>query len=145
MRLLGSVGESINPEAWRWLREHVGGGTAAFIDTWWQSETGSTVCSPRPHDPAFAPEGTYPEGTPHCTPLPGCATRAVPGVSTRVVDEHGDPVEPGKQGFIVVDKITLDGSYRVAEPAAFPGFLLASLRRARLVPRWRRREGRRRG
>lgn len=70
VRLLGSVGESINPEAWRWLRQHVGGGTAAFIDTWWQSETGSTVCSPRPHDPAFAPEGTYPEGTPHCTPCP---------------------------------------------------------------------------
>ena len=105
MRLLGSVGESINPQAWKWLRKHVGGGTASFIDTWWQSETGSTICSPRPHDPAFAPEGTFPEGTPHCTPLPGCATREVPGVSVRVVDEHGDLVEPGKQGFIVVDKI----------------------------------------
>ena len=105
VRLLGSVGESINPQAWKWLRKHVGGGTASFIDTWWQSETGSTICSPRPHDPAFAPEGTFPEGTPHCTPLPGCATREVPGVSVRVVDEHGNFVEPGKQGFIVVDKI----------------------------------------
>lgn len=105
VRLLGSVGESINPEAWRWLRTHVGGGTASFIDTWWQSETGATICSPRPHDPSFAPAGTWAEGTPHCMALPGCATREVPGVSVQVVDEHGQPVEPGKQGFIVVDKI----------------------------------------
>lgn len=105
VRLLGSVGESINPEAWTWLRTHVGGGTASFIDTWWQSETGSTICSPRPHDPQFAPAGTYAPGTPGTTPKPGCATRAVPGVSTRVVDEHGKPVPVGTQGFIVVDKI----------------------------------------
>lgn len=109
VRLLGSVGESINPEAWRWLRQYVGGGTASFIDTWWQSETGSTVCSPRPHDPAFAPVGSFAasgsEPGTSITPKPGCATRAVPGVSTRVVDEAGQPVEPGVQGFIVVDKI----------------------------------------
>lgn len=105
VRLLGSVGESINPEAWRWLREHVGGGTAAFIDTWWQSETGSTVCSPRPHDPQFAPAGTFSADAPHTAVKPGCATRAVPGISTRVVHDAGNPVEPGVQGFIVVDKI----------------------------------------
>lgn len=105
IRLLGSVGESINPEAWRWLRKHIGGGTASFIDTWWQSETGSTVCSPRPHDPQFAPAGTFPDDAPHTTPKPGCATRAVPGVSARVVDEDGSDTEVGKQGFIVVDKI----------------------------------------
>ncbi|GGH64776.1 acetyl-coenzyme A synthetase [Rothia aerolata] len=105
VRLLGSVGESINPEAWRWLRENVGGGTASFIDTWWQSETGSTICSPRPHDPQFAPSGTYDDDAPHTRVKPGCATRAVPGVSTRVVDEYGNEVAPGLQGFIVVDKI----------------------------------------
>ncbi|WP_127131469.1 AMP-binding protein [Georgenia sp. SYP-B2076] len=96
VRLLGSVGESINPEAWRWLRKHVGGGTASFIDTWWQSETGSTVLSPRPHDPVFAPGGR---------PKPGCATRAVPGLSTLIVDDDGAPVRPGVQGYVVVDKI----------------------------------------
>ena len=105
VRLLGSVGESINPEAWRWLRKHIGGGTASFIDTWWQSETGSTICSPRPHDPQFAPAGTFENGAPHTTIKPGCATRAVPGISARVVDEDGAPTAPGKQGFIVVDKI----------------------------------------
>ena len=105
VRLLGSVGESINPEAWRWLRTHVGEGTASFIDTWWQSETGSTVCSPRPHDPQFAPAGTFADDAPHTASKPGCATRAVPGISTRVVDEHGADVDPGLQGFIVVDKI----------------------------------------
>lgn len=109
VRLLGSVGESINPEAWRWLRTHVGGGTASFIDTWWQSETGSTVCSPRPRDPQFAPQGHFPSsgnvpGT-SSVPKPGCATRTVPGISTRVVDEDGQTVAAGQQGFIVVDKI----------------------------------------
>lgn len=105
VRLLGSVGESINPEAWRWLRTHVGGGTASFVDTWWQSETGSTVCSPRPHDPQFAAPGTFPESAPRTAVKPGCATRPVPGVSTRVVDERGEAVAPGEQGLIVVDKI----------------------------------------
>ncbi len=105
VRLLGSVGESINPEAWRWLHQHIGGGQASFIDTWWQSETGSTICSPRPHDPQFAPAGTFDADALHTRIKPGCATRAVPGVSTRVVDENGNPVESGTQGFIVVDKI----------------------------------------
>ncbi|MFW0179424.1 AMP-binding protein [Rothia sp. P7208] len=105
VRLLGSVGESINPQAWYWLREHIGSGRASFIDTWWQSETGSTICSPRPHDPQFAPEGTFEQGTPGIAVKPGCATRAIPGVSVRVVDEHGEPVQTGAQGFIVVDKV----------------------------------------
>lgn len=105
VRLLGSVGESINPEAWRWLRDNVGNGEVPFVDTWWQSETGSTVCSPRPHDPQFAPAGTFPDHTPHTRTKPGCATRAVPGVSTRVVDENGDDVPASTQGFIVVDGI----------------------------------------
>ncbi|MDN5654196.1 MAG: AMP-binding protein, partial [Kocuria sp.] len=95
----------INPEAWRWLRENVGNGEVPFIDTWWQSETGSTVCSPRPHDPQFAPVGTFPDNAPHTRTKPGCATRAVPGVSTRVVDENGDDVPASTQGFIVVDGI----------------------------------------
>ncbi|NKE10392.1 MULTISPECIES: AMP-binding protein [Kocuria] len=105
VRLLGSVGESINPEAWRWLRSQIGRDQVPFVDTWWQSETGSCVASPRPHDPQFAPPGTFAAGTPGTSPKPGCATRAIPGVSVRVLDESGEPVETGHQGLAVVDKI----------------------------------------
>ena len=89
IRLLGTVGEAVNPEAWRWLREQLGRGTVPVVDTWWQSETGATILSPRPTDISFKP---------------GCASRALPGVSTRIVDAEGEPVPPGTQGFIVVDR-----------------------------------------
>ncbi|WP_035763702.1 acetate--CoA ligase [Arthrobacter sp. H20] len=89
IRLLGTVGEATNPEAWRWFREHLGSGTAPVVDTWWQSETGATILSPRPTDTSFKP---------------GCASRALPGVSTRIVDDAGEPVPSGEQGLIVVDR-----------------------------------------
>ncbi|SEJ60948.1 acetyl-CoA synthetase [Arthrobacter sp. yr096] len=89
IRVLGTVGEAVNPEAWRWLRDNIGGGTAPMVDTWWQSETGATIMSPAPTDTEFKP---------------GCAARPLPGVSTRVVDETGALSEPGVQGFIVVDR-----------------------------------------
>ncbi|WP_284985255.1 acetate--CoA ligase [Arthrobacter sp. fls2-241-R2A-172] len=89
IRVLGTVGEAVNPEAWRWLRDNIGGGTAPVVDTWWQSETGATIMSPSPTDTSFKP---------------GCAARALPGVSTRVVDEAGRRTRPGEQGFIVVDR-----------------------------------------
>ncbi|MBO1268132.1 acetate--CoA ligase [Arthrobacter sp. PO-11] len=89
IRMLGTVGEAVNPEAWRWLRENIGAGTAPVVDTWWQSETGATIMSPAPTDTEFKP---------------GCAARPLPGVSTRVVDENGERTAPGVQGFIVVDK-----------------------------------------
>lgn len=88
IRLLGTVGEAVNPEAWRWFRENVGAGTAPVVDTWWQSETGATILSPAPTDTAFKP---------------GCAARPLPGVGARIVDETGATVPPGVQGFIVVD------------------------------------------
>ncbi|WP_346924616.1 acetate--CoA ligase [uncultured Arthrobacter sp.] len=88
IRLLGTVGEAVNPEAWRWFRTNVGAGTAPVVDTWWQSETGATILSPAPTDTAFKP---------------GCAARPLPGVGTRIVDEAGNTVPPGVQGFIVVD------------------------------------------
>ena len=88
IRLLGTVGEAVNPEAWRWFRDNVGAGTAPVVDTWWQSETGATILSPAPTDTAFKP---------------GCAARPLPGVGTRIVDEAGNTVPPGVQGFIVVD------------------------------------------
>lgn len=88
IRMLGTVGEAVNPEAWRWLRHNVGAGTAPVVDTWWQSETGATILSPAPTDTDFKP---------------GCAARPLPGVSTRIVDDAGNTVPPGVQGFIVVD------------------------------------------
>lgn len=88
IRLLGTVGEAVNPEAWRWFRKNVGSGTAPVVDTWWQSETGATILSPAPTDTEFKP---------------GCAARPLPGVSARIVDDAGNTVPPGIQGFIVVD------------------------------------------
>ncbi|MHA7154583.1 acetate--CoA ligase [Arthrobacter sp. TMN-50] len=89
IRLLGTVGEATNPEAWRWFREHLGSGTAPVVDTWWQSETGAAILSPRPTDTSFKP---------------GSASRALPGVSTRIVDDAGRAVPPGVQGLIVLDQ-----------------------------------------
>ncbi|WP_104117623.1 acetate--CoA ligase [Arthrobacter sp. B1805] len=89
IRVLGTVGEAVNPEAWRWFRKNLGRDEVPVVDTWWQSETGATVLSPSPTDTVFKP---------------GCAARALPGVSTRIVDEEGRRVPPGVQGLIVVDR-----------------------------------------
>ncbi|MGB9034759.1 acetate--CoA ligase [Arthrobacter sp. UCD-GKA] len=92
IRLAGTVGEAVNPEAWRWLRGQVGRDTEAgipMVDTWWQSETGSTILSPRQGDTAFKP---------------GCGTRALPGVAVDIVDEQGAGVEPNVQGNIVLTR-----------------------------------------
>jgi acetyl-CoA synthetase len=88
VRLLGSVGEAINPAAWEWFRAEVGAGTAPIVDTWWQSETGGAIMAPLPG---------------LSTLKPGSALRALPGLRTRVVDEHGDDVRPGEGGFLVID------------------------------------------
>ncbi|MEC5192722.1 acetyl-CoA synthetase [Arthrobacter sp. MP_M7] len=88
IRLLGTVSEAVNPEAWRWFRKHLGAGTVPVVDTWWQSETGATILSPAPTDTEFKP---------------GCAARPLPGVSARIVDDAGNTVPPGVQGFLVVD------------------------------------------
>ncbi|SMX94871.1 acetyl-CoA synthetase [Brevibacterium sp. Mu109] len=107
VRLVGTVGESVNPEAWSWLRREVGSGTAPVIDTWWQSETGSCVMSPRPQDGCWQPAGA--SGADPATaaeaPKPGCATRALPGLSAVVVDTDGSPTPTGEQGLLVVDGI----------------------------------------
>ncbi|PQZ89530.1 acetate--CoA ligase [Arthrobacter sp. MYb227] len=92
IRLAGTVGEAVNPEAWRWLRGHVGRATPAgipMVDTWWQSETGATILSPRQSDNAFKP---------------GCGTRALPGVSVNIVDEQAQTVATLVQGNIVLTK-----------------------------------------
>ncbi|WP_166980053.1 acetate--CoA ligase [Paramicrobacterium fandaimingii] len=89
IRILGTVGEGINPSAWRWFHEHVGRGECPIIDTWWQSETGAAVIAPLP--------GVS-------TLKPGSATRSLPGLSTRVVDADGVGVAPGVGGALVVDR-----------------------------------------
>ncbi len=89
LRLLGSVGESINPEAWVWFHGRVGGGRCPVVDTWWQSETGAAMVAPLP--------GVT-------TLKPGSATRPVPGISAKVVDEHGVEVPHGSGGLLVVDR-----------------------------------------
>ncbi|MEJ3405791.1 acetate--CoA ligase [Rathayibacter sp. YIM 133350] len=88
IRLLGSVGEAINPEAWVWFREQIGAGSAPIVDTWWQSETGAAVMAPLP--------GVS-------TLKPGSSLRALPGLRTRVVDDSGADVPRGSGGYLVID------------------------------------------
>ncbi len=86
LRLLGTVGEPINPEAWIWYYENIGGGRCQIMDTWWQTETGSFCISPLP-----------------ITELkPGSATKALPGFSASVFDETGNVVKPGGGGSLVL-------------------------------------------
>ncbi|MEV6772619.1 acetate--CoA ligase [Nocardia sp. NPDC051030] len=92
LRLLGSVGEPINPEAWRWYRDVIGGNRTPIVDTWWQTETGSIMISPLPGVTAAKP---------------GAAMTALPGISATVVDEEGNPVELGEteaNGYLVLDQ-----------------------------------------
>jgi len=89
LRLLGSVGEPINPEAWMWYRRVIGGDRCPIVDTWWQTETGAIMISPLP-------------GVTHTKP--GSATIAVPGISMDVVDDMGKPVPNGSGGYLVLTK-----------------------------------------
>ena len=89
LRLLGSVGEPINPEAWMWYRNVIGGDKCPIVDTWWQTETGAIMISPLPGVTATKP---------------GSAMKALPGISTKVVDDKGVPVPNGHGGFLILDK-----------------------------------------
>ncbi|RLT07749.1 MAG: acetate--CoA ligase, partial [Planctomycetota bacterium] len=89
LRLLGSVGEPINPEAWMWYREVIGGGRCPIVDTWWQTETGSIMISPLP--------GATPT-------MPGSATRPLPGIVPEILDKEGNAVPQGSGGFLVISK-----------------------------------------
>lgn len=89
LRLLGTVGEPINPEAWMWYYNTVGGARCPIVDTWWQTETGGHMITPLPG----------------VTPLkPGSCTLPLPGVAAAIVDETGADVENGKGGFLVIKK-----------------------------------------
>ncbi|MDG4763375.1 acetate--CoA ligase [Solwaraspora sp. WMMD406] len=87
LRLLGSVGEPINPEAWMWYREHIGGGRCPIVDTWWQTETGAVMISPLPGVTATKP---------------GSAMTPLPGISADVVDDQGASVPDGGGGYLVL-------------------------------------------
>ncbi len=89
LRLLGSVGEPINPEAWVWYHTTIGGGRCPIVDTWWQTETGAIMISPLPGITATKP---------------GSAMRPLPGISARVVDERANPVEHGHGGYLILDQ-----------------------------------------
>lgn len=87
LRLLGSVGEPINPEAWMWYRETIGGDRCPIVDTWWQTETGAIMISPLP-------------GVTVCKP--GSAMRPLPGISAEIVDDQGSNVGYGHGGYLVL-------------------------------------------
>ncbi|WNG88036.1 acetate--CoA ligase [Mycobacterium sp. ITM-2016-00317] len=95
LRLLGSVGEPINPEAWRWYRKVFGADKIPIVDTWWQTETGAIMISPLP-------------GVTVCKP--GSAMRALPGISAKIVDDDGNELEPSPDhgehttGYLVLDQ-----------------------------------------
>ena len=89
LRLLGSVGEPINPEAWMWYREVIGGNRCPIVDTWWQTETGAIMISPLPGVTATKP---------------GSAMTALPGISAKVVDDNGVVVPNGHGGYLILDK-----------------------------------------
>jgi acetyl-CoA synthetase len=89
LRIIGTVGEPINPEAWMWYFNNVGGGRCPIVDTWWQTETGGHMITPLPG----------------ATPLvPGSCTLPFPGVMAEIVDETGQDVEWGKGGFLVIKR-----------------------------------------
>ncbi|MCV7040134.1 acetate--CoA ligase [Mycolicibacterium moriokaense] len=95
LRLLGSVGEPINPEAWRWYRDAFGGNRVPIVDTWWQTETGAIMISPLPGVTAAKP---------------GSAMKPLPGISAKIVDEEGQELVPGADeaehvtGYLVLDQ-----------------------------------------
>ncbi len=89
LRLLGSVGEPINPEAWIWYREHIGGDRTPIVDTWWQTETGMILITPLP--------GVT-------TTKPGSATKPFPGIDAGVYSESGEEVGPGGGGYLVLKR-----------------------------------------
>jgi acetyl-CoA synthetase len=89
LRLLGSVGEPINPEAWIWYREHIGRNQTPIVDTWWQTETGMILITPLPGI---------------TTLKPGSATKPFPTIDAAVYNNAGEPVPPGGGGYLVIRK-----------------------------------------
>jgi len=118
LRLLGTVGEPINPEAWVWFHKNIGRSECPFLDTWWQTETGMFMIAPMPVSLL----------------KPGSVNKGLPGIEADVFDERGQPVEPGKGGLLVIKKpwpAMMRGLYNDPERykqtywSKFPGVYLA--------------------
>jgi acetyl-CoA synthetase len=88
LKILGSVGEVINPEVWEWYHKNIGGGNCPIIDTWWQTETGGFMIAPSAQDLVKL--------------KPGSATFPLPGINADVVDEDGNPLPPNNKGYLVI-------------------------------------------
>ncbi len=116
LRLLGSVGEPINPEAWMWYRKLIGGDRCPIVDTWWQTETGGIMISPLPGATATKP---------------GSATKPLPGIAADVIRKDGTSCKPNEGGFLVIKR-------------PWPGMLRTIYRRSRAVREDVLRRGRRR-
>ena len=119
LRLLGSVGEPINPEAWVWYREHIGGNRTPVVDTWWQTETGMILITPLP-------------GITTCKP--GSATKPFPGIEAAVYNDLGEEVPPGHGGYLVLKRpwpamfrglYNDDERFRATYWSRFPGVYFA--------------------
>lgn len=117
LRLLGSVGEPINPEAWRWYHETIGNGECPIMDTWWQTETGMFMITPMPSVPL----------------KPGSGTRPFPGILMDILDDDGNPVANGEEGNLVIKNPwpsmmrTIYGDderYRAQYWSKYPGYYL---------------------
>lgn len=91
LKILGTVGEVINPEVWEWYYKHVGNERCPIVDTWWQTETGGIMISPAP-------------GLELVPLKPGSATLPLPGIDAEVVDDSGNPVAAGTKGYLVIRK-----------------------------------------
>ena len=89
LKVLGTVGEPINPDAWMWYYEEIGGGKCPIVDTWWQTETGGHMITPLPG----------------ATPIkPGSATFPLPGIKAEIIDENGHPTPKGEKGFLCITR-----------------------------------------
>ena len=129
LRLLGSVGEPINPEAWIWYSQHIGGGRCPVVDTWWQTETGAIMISPLPGATVAKP---------------GSATFPLPGIGAEIVNDDGDAGrDPRRRLPHAHPAVAVDAARHLGRPRALPRHVLVALRRP--VLRRRRRQARRRG
>ena len=130
LKVLGSVGEPINPEAWMWYRENIGHDNCPIVDTWWQTETGAIMISPLPGVTATKP---------------GSAMRTLPGISAEIVTEEARAGRPGRRRLPRARQaVAGDAARHLGRRGALPRHLLVAVRRAGLLLRRRRREVRRR-
>ncbi len=117
LRLLGSVGEPINPKAWLWYHEVIGGGRCPIVDTWWQTETGAIMITPLPGITATKP---------------GSATTPFPGIKADVLDEHdGTPIETGQGLLVLTAAVAVDAPHALPRRRALHRDLLQALRHRR--------------